>query len=215
MTQLLLLVALSYLVGAIPTSFIVGKGVKGIDLRKHGSGNLGATNVNRVLGAKWGFLVLGLDALKGVVAVVFIARLGFDGSLYTLEVSRALCGFAAIVGHVWTIFLGFKGGKGVATSAGVFFALSWPATLLAAVVCIGLIALTRYVSVGSIAGAVILPIGMVLFKEPDLYLTLSMLMSALVVSKHKQNVKRLVLGQENKLSFSKSAKSCKLDKTAN
>lgn len=204
--MLFLAIILSYLLGSIPTSYIIGKLLKGIDLREHGSGNVGATNTFRVLGPVPGIIVLLVDILKGLIAVLFISRLAM-GTSFSAEWVKVLCGIAAISGHDWTIFLKFRGGRGVATSIGVFFALVPQAIGIALGAGLVVIALSRYVSLGSISGAILFPILVYLFylfKEEPLplpYLFSSLLASFLVIIKHIPNIKRLIKGKENRLSF--------------
>jgi len=200
MTTVLIGLLVSYLIGAIPTGYICVRLLEGKDLREHGSGNVGATNALRVLGTKWGLIVLGLDILKGFVCVTVVFALAFS-EILPADALKVSYGLMAIVGHIWTVFLGFKGGKGVATSGGVFLALAPIPTLLALLVCLAFIAATGYVSVGSIAAAVVLPLSMVKYTDSKLYLMLSMVISALVVVLHKQNIRRLILGKENKLTL--------------
>jgi glycerol-3-phosphate acyltransferase PlsY len=193
---------LSFFLGAIPTSFCIGKWVGHFDIREQGSGNVGTTNINRTLGTKWGFFVLFFDSFKGIVTVWILPQLIFS-TQFPLETTQALYGLGAITGHVWTPFLGFNGGKGVATSLGVFALLSWTSTLIAVVVFIISVKITRYISAGSIIAVVIVPPIMLLLHEPKIYLVLSMVISVIIVKKHKENLKRLALGQENKFSFKK------------
>lgn len=203
--MLFLAIILSYLLGSIPTSYIVGRLWKGIDLRKHGSGNVGATNTFRVLGPIPGVTVLLGDILKGLVAVLLITRLVVSGSISGAWI-KVFCGLAAICGHNWTIFLKFRGGRGVATSIGVFFGLVPQAIGITMIVGVAIIALSRYVSLGSISGAILFPILVYHFKISLPYLFFSLLASLLVLIKHIPNIKRLIKGKENKLSFRRKRK---------
>jgi len=203
--MLFLAIILSYLLGSTPTSYIVGRLWKGIDLRKHGSGNVGATNTFRVLGPIPGVTVLLVDILKGLVAVLFITRLVLSGSI-SGEWIKVFCGLAAICGHNWTVFLKFRGGRGVATSIGVFFGLVPQAIGITMIVGVAIIALSRYVSLGSISGAILFPILVYHFKISLPYLFFSLLASLLVIIKHIPNIKRLIKGKENKLSFRRKRK---------
>src|SRR5215216_4176390 len=152
----------SYLVGAIPTSHLVSRTFARIDLRQHGSGNLGATNLYRVLGWKYAVPVALFDMAKGAIPVLVFAPRVSSSELFAL-----VCGVAAIVGHVFSVFVGFKGGKGVATAAGVMLGLT-PAPLgIALAVWVTLVFLTGYVSVGSIAAAAIFPLAVYLIDPPD------------------------------------------------
>lgn len=200
MVRLIILAAVCYLLGSIPTAFIFGKVLKGIDIRQHGSGNMGATNAFRILGKGPGTLVLILDMLKGFIAVVVLAGL----------ISPNVPGFlvasiASVCGHNWTCFLNFKGGKGVATSAGVLIGLSvmipavrWSVglCLLSWVLCF---LATAYISVSSIVAAILLPVFMIFFTAPFSVILLSILFCLFVVIRHKPNIQRLLNGQESKV----------------
>ncbi len=195
MTYLFLL--LSYLLGATPTSYWAGKASRGIDLRDHGSGNLGATNTLRILGWRWAVPVVTVDVLKGFVPVWFFPSLaGGAGLGWTL-----LFGTAAIMGHMFSFWVQFRGGKGVATSAGVFLGLA-PLAVLASfgvwfVVAFG----TRYVSMGSMSAALSLPV-FVAFFQPESrtngLLAFTLGLAAFVVWKHRSNIQRLLAGEENR-----------------
>ena len=198
---------LAYLIGGIPTSFIAGK-LKGIDITKHGSGNSGATNALRVLGTKIGVTVMLLDAFKGIVAIL-VGR--WILSLLSIEVTQIYditLGVTAILGHVFSIYLKFKGGKGVATAAGVYGLLS-PITLLIALAAfIIVVAVTRYVSLGSIIAAIVLVISQLVMNylsnfEQLSILILTIFVALFIILKHKQNISRLIKGNENKLVFKK------------
>lgn len=196
---------ISFIIGAIPTSFIIGKWIGKLDIRQHGSGNVGATNVNRTMGAKWGLFVLAFDVGKGVAAVLAMPLLFQHSDMHITEL-RALYGFAAITGHIWSPFLKFKGGKGVATSLGVFICLSAPSTLIATLAFVLVVWKTRYISLGSLIAAIAVPVSMAIFHEPRIYLMLSMVISVIIVQKHKSNLKRVAMGEENTFSFKKTPK---------
>jgi len=151
---------LAYLVGSIPWGFLIGK-LKGIDIRSHGSGNIGATNVRRVLGRPLGTLCFLLDLLKGLLPVVLIGALLGPALLVPPDLGRALAAGAAVSGHVWPVWLGFKGGKGVSTTLGALVAVSWLAVLMGVVAWVVAFFLTRYVSVASLVSANLLPVGYV------------------------------------------------------
>lgn len=192
MTWLLLLA--SYLIGAIPTSYVVGRLVRGIDLREHGSGNLGATNVYRVLGWKAAVMVFPVDIFKGFAPTFFFPR--FDGSP---QPEWALAyGAAAIVGHVYSVYVSFKGGKGIATSAGVFLALA-PWALLAGL-CVWLLAVgaTRIVSIASLAAALVVPIVVFFERGNGPVFWLSLALMAFVIWSHRANIRRLLHGEEHR-----------------
>lgn len=195
-----LLLGLAYLVGAIPTSLWVGKAFHGVDLREEGSGNLGATNAFRVLGWRSALPVALADMLKGFLPAAFFA--GWGGGLdfgWTMAF-----GAAAIAGHVFSVFVGFRGGKGVATSAGVFLALA----PLAVGVCIALFAIlvaaTRIVSVGSMAAAVALPLLVAITPHQggDALLVFTAALATFVIWSHRANVGRLLRGEENRFGRS-------------
>jgi glycerol-3-phosphate acyltransferase PlsY len=188
-------VVLSYLIGSIPAAYLAGKS-RGIDLRRFGSGNLGATNVVRTLGWKVGLIVFTVDVAKGALPVLALPRLT-EGPL-PAEVVAILCGVAAILGHFRPIFLKFgKGGKGVATAAGVFFALA-PLPMLAAVAVFAVVVLVSgYVSLGSLTAAVVLPSLLLAIegvRSP--VFQISVLLAAFVFWTHRANIRRLRRGEE-------------------
>jgi len=197
-----LLILGSYILGSIPTSYIFGITLKGVDLRKHGSGNVGATNALRVLGTGIGIVTLILDIAKGFLAV-------FIGRLIVPEISDLmliLIGMAAISGHIFTIFLKFKGGKGVATSAGVFIALTPLATLITFVVFIMVVWISKYVSLGSLVGALTLFIIELILNINNSFEHYQILIFVGVIClfifvRHKANIGRIINGNENKISF--------------
>ncbi len=221
MLNLLLVLVLSYLVGSIPTSIIVTKLVKGVDIRDYGSGNAGGTNTIRVLGWKYGLGVIFFDAFKGAFAVIVIARL-FYGSFpvanhtpfddFTLV--QILAGISAVLGHIWTIFAGFKGGKGIATALGFMLVLVTTDMLLALVVFGIVVYSTRYVSLGSISAALSLPI--IIFIRENVFgvnipgyhtiLPFVIIIASLLIYKHKHNIVRIIHGEESKVSFNKGKK---------
>jgi glycerol-3-phosphate acyltransferase PlsY len=194
----------AYLLGSIPTGYLVGR-AKGVDIRTVGSRNMGATNVFRTVGKTLGILVLLADAAKGWLAVAWLAPL-IGRSFPTEAVAGWLpivAGIGAILGHNYTCWLQFKGGKGIATSAGVFLALA-PWALLIALVCwIILFAATRYVSVASIAAAAVLPVA-TWFTTHNVKLTaVAGILGAMAILKHKKNIERLRAGTENRIEFGK------------
>ena len=159
------IIILSYLVGSIPTSIIISKLSHGIDIRDHGSGNAGGTNVMRVLGWKKGLLVIILDAIKGAFAVVVIARLHYGGLPFQnvspfddFTLVQIIAGIAAVVGHIWTVFAGFRGGKGIATALGMLIMIITVDMLVAVGIFILVVTISRYVSLGSILAALSIPI---------------------------------------------------------
>lgn len=214
MLNLVLIIALSYIVGSIPTSIIVGKLVKGIDIRNYGSGNPGGTNVIRVVGLGWGIFVILFDAFKGFFATYFIAKWFYgDASILNLTTLQIIAGCSAVIGHIWTIFAGFKGGKGVSTSAGMLLGIAPVDLLISLLFFVIIVALTRYVSLGSIISAILFPF-IIIFTEKILKLEHSdfftllifgSLIAVLIVYRHRSNIKRLIAGNENKLIFGKKS----------
>jgi len=193
----------SYLIGSIPTAYIFGKIFKGIDIREHGSGNVGATNVFRVLGKGPGILALVLDIIKGVIPVVLIADL--FGVTHILGLMAVGC--AAVCGHNWTCFLRFKGGKGVATSLGVLIGLTIKIAAIRPLLIIALISwiisflISRFVSLSSIIAATSLPITAVVTRQPIEIIILGIIFFLFIVIRHQPNIKRLIEGQEPKVPF--------------
>jgi glycerol-3-phosphate acyltransferase PlsY len=185
----------SYIIGAIPTSYLAGRIFRGIDLREHGSRNLGATNLYRVLGWRFAIPVGLFDIAKGVIPVLVFAPRISDSQLVALA-----CGIAAIVGHVFSVFVRFRGGKGVATAAGVMLALTPLALGVAAVVWIALVALTGYVSVASIAAAAVFPAAVFFLEHPERpeILWLDVLVAAAIIWLHRANIRRLLNGTESR-----------------
>jgi glycerol-3-phosphate acyltransferase PlsY len=184
----------SYLVGAFPTSYVAAKLFKGIDLREHGSKNLGATNVYRVLGWKFAVPVAIVDILKGTLPVLLFAPHVSSSTLVAV-----LVGAMAVIGHVFSIFVGGKGGKGVATTAGVMLGVAPAAVGICFAVWAVLVRLTGYVSLGSIAGAAVLPVAMYLVQPNRRELVLpSVALALLVIFLHRSNVQRLLSGTENR-----------------
>jgi acyl phosphate:glycerol-3-phosphate acyltransferase len=185
----------SYLLGAIPTSHLVSRLFAKIDLREHGSGNLGATNLYRVLGWKYAIPVALFDIAKGAIPVLVFAPRVTDSQLFALA-----CGVAAILGHVFSVLVGFKGGKGVATAAGVMLGLTPVALAVAAAVWALLVLLTGYVSLGSIAAAAVLPFAVYLLERPTAagLLWIDAGVAAGVIFLHWRNIQRLIRGTENR-----------------
>lgn len=191
MTWIILIAA--YLLGSISFSYVVTKKVAGIDIRQHGSGNAGATNTLRVIG--WGpaILVFVLDILKAIAAVGI-------GYAFTGNSTVAFAGgFAAIIGHNWPVFFQFRGGKGVAATIGVTAVMVFIPALLVGIVAILCVALTRYVSLGSLIFAVGLPIAVWLFNEPPSFVWICLGITVLTVVRHYSNIKRLIKGTESRI----------------
>ncbi len=183
---------IAYFLGSIPFGVVLAK-LNKIDIRQQGSGNIGATNVNRVLGKKAGVLTLMGDCAKGALAV-FIASLAFEDT-----VKIAIAGFFAFCGHLFSVFLKFQGGKGVATGLGVFLYLMPWATLSSMGVFAVSVKTSKYVSLGSILAAATLPLFGLLYKMPLPFVVASALVAILTVVKHHENIQRLLAGTENKL----------------
>jgi len=220
MFNLAVVIILSYLVGSIPVSIIISKIVKGIDIRKHGSGNAGGTNVFRVLGWKYGVLTILLDATKGAIAVVLIARLylgdfpfpnatPFDD--FTLV--QIFAGLTAVLGHIWSVFADFKGGKGIATGLGFLITLITIDMLFALAVFVIVVSLSRYISLGSISAALSIPVIMVVRENifnVDIagyhtILPFVIIVALLVTYTHRANIIRLYKGVESRISLSKKS----------
>mgnify|MGYP000843557742 FL=1 len=199
-------IGLSYLLGSIPTGLWVGRALRGIDIREHGSRNIGATNTLRVLGKKLGAIAMAGDVGKGLIAVLLVASVLSDWPYAPLA-----CGLAAIIGHVAPVFLRFKGGKGVATSTGVFLALAPAATLLAAAVFAAVVYATRMVSAASLSAAAALLVAV--YALPHAWATypthaipagwalrvVATIVAALVFVRHRTNLQRILKGAENRL----------------
>jgi acyl phosphate:glycerol-3-phosphate acyltransferase len=197
-------VLLSYLAGSIPSAYLAGK-ARGVDLRKHGSGNLGATNVVRVLGPKFGAVVFIADLLKGFLPVYFLPR--YTETLRP-EMWALIFGAAAIAGHVKPIFLlGKGGGKGVATASGVFLALAFVPMLIAEILWIVVFYFTRYVSLASLVGAAVLPIAILVWsRDPQSPVFIaSVIIAAFVFWTHRANIGRLRRGEEHRFVKKESA----------
>ncbi len=190
------LILSSYLIGSIPFGALVAN-AKGIDLSKTGSGNTGATNVFRTLGKGYGIFVFFLDFLKGAIPV-YIASYVLGDPLMIM-----ICGAASIAGHMFSPFLKFKGGKGVATGLGVVFSIAPAFFAIAFVLGISIIAITGYVSVASITGSIVLSALMFLFSSPAPYSWGILILALIIIYKHLPNIKRLLNGTENKTSWRK------------
>ncbi|NQU95252.1 MAG: glycerol-3-phosphate 1-O-acyltransferase PlsY [Candidatus Omnitrophica bacterium] len=202
MISLIISLTLAYLIGSIPTSYIFAKALKKIDIREHGSGNVGATNVFRTVGKIPGIIVLLIDVAKGVVAVSLLSEVflsNWTGVILGLEFYKILLGMCAIAGHVFSVFLRFKGGKGIATTGGVLIALA-PGTLLACLaIWIIVFAVFRIVSIASIIASLSLPIFAVIFYRSFYFVIFCVILCLASVYKHKANIKRLLRGEEKRL----------------
>jgi acyl phosphate:glycerol-3-phosphate acyltransferase len=194
----------AYLIGSIPFGILLAKLFGGVDVRKAGSGNIGATNVARVAGPLPGILTLVLDGVKGAAAVWLAARFANESALW-----MTVAGLSALLGHCFPVWLRFRGGKGVATAAGMFLALCWPAALGAIGVFILVVLFSRFVSLGSVSAAAAMPLLVYLLWAPHHAAPPAITFGAfaaamLVVYKHDANIQRLVEGREPKFSFGKS-----------
>lgn len=191
-------ITVSYLIGAIPFGLLLSRG-KGVNIREHGSKNIGATNVSRLLGKKLGFLTFLLDCAKGFLPMFLAGRLLGEGETHNGVI--AFCGAAAVIGHMFPIYLGLKGGKGVATGLGVFLYLAPLAVLISIVIFIAIVAATGYVSLGSLLGsAAVLPC-LYFFAEPSWKLYVAGFIVIMIWIKHHENIRRLLKGTEK--SFKK------------
>jgi len=201
----LLPIAFGYLCGALPFGLWVGRLFRGVDVRTLGSGNLGATNVYRTLGPGLGILTLVLDALKGALPVALAGRLpGAHALPGGVETASILAGLAAVCGHMWTFLAGFRGGKGVATSAGVLLALHPPAFGIFALVFVLTVAITRFISLGSILGSLAFAVALAWWSPGgvrSLRFVCGAVLALLVVARHRDNVRRLLRGEERRFAL--------------
>ena len=198
--SLIIITFLAYLIGSIPTGYILVKVIKNEDIRKYGSGSTGATNVKRVLGS-WAFLtVMLIDALKGCIPVLAAKYLETKFNIYSeYSIMPVLVSIAVIIGHSKSIFLNFSGGKSVASGVGTIFGLSWPVGLITAFLWTVITYISKYVSLGSIIAVLLTSIWMFVFKQPISYIIYCLLGSLYIVYLHRENVKRLLSGNENKI----------------
>jgi len=192
LTTFFILIA-AYLVGAIPTGVILTRLTGGEDIRKTGSGNIGATNVYRTAGRKLGIITLLGDALKGLLPVLTVS-LCFPTDTTLIALTAA----ASFLGHCYPVYLGFKGGKGVATALGIFLVLSPLSVLFAVFIFAGLVWKTRYVSLGSISAAAAMPICILLLGNDTAVFTGALFISAIIIWRHRENIDRLIRGKENR-----------------
>lgn len=191
MTGDIFIVILAYLIGAVPTGYLIGKIGYGVDLKKTGSGNIGATNAYRTLGAKAGLLVFLADFLKGMIAVY----LGMPEPMLVLA-----CALFAIIGNDWSVFLKFKSGKGVACGVGAFTFICPPATLAAFIIWLVVFRYKKIVSLASIISASVVPLVIILMRQPAEYQVFSALAALIVIAKHKENIGRLLRGEEKPIT---------------
>ena len=197
----------AYLIGSINSSILISKAVMGKDIRESGSGNAGATNMLRTMGKKYAIITLVIDILKGVVSLL-LAKLAINFGAY--EVSMYVAGVAAVVGHNFPVFFGFKGGKGVATSLGVILLLDWKIGLITLVIALAIMAISKYVSLGSVMAALVFVIiQIVVMIATDSFditrLVCVVILGGLLIIRHRANIKRLLNGTENKLGSKKKS----------
>jgi len=201
-----LLVITAYLIGSIPTALIISRKYFGIDIREYGSGNMGATNAFRILGSKYGILIMVLDVLKGMLAVGLFYLLPFYVSNEFERTNFMIAlGLSAVIGHIFPVFADFKGGRGVATILGMLLAIQ----PIIALTCIGVflivLLLTRYVSLSSILGAIMLPICVLwIWNEHEMtYRIFALLVAVMVIITHQKNISRIIKGAENRVPILK------------
>jgi len=195
--------AIGYAIGSVNSSIIVGR-IYGTDIRTQGSKNAGLTNTLRVLGNKAALMVLAGDILKGVIAVLLGLMLKrWSGETAISNLFGVMAGTFAVIGHNWPLYFGFKGGKGILTTATVIFMLDWKIGLIVLALFIIIVAIFRFVSLGSIIGAVAVPVTALVLGHSAGFIIFMILLAALAIYRHKANIVRLVNGNENKLSFKK------------
>ncbi len=192
--KILLAILVCYFIGNFSSGYFLGKFLKNVDIREHGSGNAGATNALRVFGVKIGLLTFIIDVLKGICGV-------YIGKLIMGDPGALVGGISVVVGHNWPAILGFKGGKGIATSMGVVLSISPITAIISIVFGVLVVAKTKFVSLGSITGAIIIPIiGIIINRPFDIYFVLFyLILSLMAIYRHKGNIKRLINGNERKL----------------
>ena len=213
MISFLAILIIAYLLGSISPSILISRWIKGVDIRTYGSGNAGMTNAIRLLGGRWGAVVAIIDILKGLISSLWLTDAlysAFDATPLEITLVRILAAIAAVAGHIWTIFFGFKGGKGVLTMAGAVLGVAPLPVGICFATFILIFALTRYVSLGSIIGSWVFPI--VVFIQrfvlqlpvSDYLLGFSLFVMALITFTHRENIRRLMRGEEKKFGAAKS-----------
>jgi len=195
--ELVMTVIVAYLIGSIPTGYIIVKTKTGQDIRTIGSGSTGATNVKRVLGKKWFFIVLLLDAFKGALPVILADLFVKTGAGF--GIAPVVAAISVIIGHSRSIFLGFKGGKSVASGVGTILALNWVAGLIIAVIWGTITYTTKYVSVGSIIALFVSPFLMYFMGAPIAYVCYCAIGAVYIIYLHRENIGRLIKGNESKV----------------
>jgi len=196
-----------YLVGTFPAGYLMGRS-RGIDIRQHGSGNIGATNAGRVLGRPWGFAAFACDFLKGFLPLFLVRRICLPGTdSWSVTLLLVICGVSTILGHNYPVWLGFKGGKGIATSAGILGALMPWVMIVALSLWIIAVLLTRTISIGSLLAAVVLaPAAALCYPGQWIYFGLAVLAGGLAAWRHRSNIQRLLAGTESRVTFSSREK---------
>ncbi|MFA6349570.1 MAG: glycerol-3-phosphate 1-O-acyltransferase PlsY [Candidatus Omnitrophota bacterium] len=207
---MLIAIIISYFLGSIPTAYLFGR-AKGIDIREHGSGNIGATNALRVLGKGAGITVLFLDILKGVIAVIILGDLAVNSlPEFSPEIVRILIAISCICGHNWTVFLSFKGGKGIATTLGVLIGLAAKVPGLGLILVFLILTwfiiflISRIVSLSSIIATLVFPVLTIIFGQSRVIITASVILCVFSLLRHKSNLVRILQGKEPRLSFKKT-----------
>ena len=209
MASYIIVVIIAYLLGSISFSVIISKKLAGFGVREKGSGNAGATNMLRSVGVKGAVLTLVGDCLKGVIAILVAVIVGKIAKNADKALLVQLAGIAVVLGHTFPIFFNFKGGKGVATALGVVLVTNWQIGLICLVFALVLMALSRMVSLGSVGACVLFPVLVLFIKsnyivtEGSSYLIYSIILAVIVAFNHRSNIKRLLTGTENKISFKK------------
>ena len=212
MIAYLIIAIIAYLIGSVSSSVIISKKMAGFDVREKGSGNAGSTNVLRTVGKRAALLTLICDILKGVVAVLIAWIVGVFVKSANPAILVEIAALAVVIGHTFPVFFGFKGGKGVATSLGIILIINWKIGLACLIFALLLMAITRMVSLGSISAAVLFAVLTLIFRDNYItgeydftYIIFGILLASLVIFNHRSNLKRILSGTENRLSFKKKA----------
>jgi len=205
--QFIGVIVLGYLIGSIPFGVIVGRLTRGIDVREYGSGSMGMTNVIRTVGARAGVLVFLADLAKGAAAVA-LALLIFASDMVVW--GQVAGGAAAVIGHSWPIYVGFKGGRGVTTGFGALLVISWPVGLITFAIFLAVVGLSRYMSLGSMLAGLAMLVAMIPFVvfdlEPFAYLVFGLIVVPLIIFRHRGNIRRLLAGTEPKIGSSRTTR---------
>ena len=203
------LIILGYLIGSLPVGFILVKLTRGIDIRDYGSGNIGMTNVMRIMGVKAGIFVFFADMAKGAAAVALAWPI-FTSSTEMVAWGQMAGGAAAVIGHSWPVYIGFRGGRGIATGFGALLVLYWPVGLIAFGVFLAVVGLSRYVSLGSILGALTMLLAMIPFvvfgAEPFAYVVFGLVVVPIAIFRHRENIRRLLSGTEPRIGSSRNTR---------